>query len=128
MGVIECLVDLRKRRINAIRNYIQAVQEKRLNGSKVFCKRGRGHPLDIKGKHCDALQFGHFMQAMSKRRLLGDSVWMCSPWEINRRIRRLESLRNMPCTWVTKVKKVSLEAVEMDLRLQLSGFSRQPKR
>ena len=55
---------------------------------------------------------------------MDDNIWLYSPWEINKRIQELESLPNIPCTWVTEMKKVSLEAVEMDLRLKLSGFSR----
>ena len=64
------------------------------------------------------------MQSMARASFLDDNIWLYSPWEINKRIQELESLPNIPCTWVTEMKKVSLEAVEMDLRLKLSGFSR----
>ena len=64
------------------------------------------------------------MQSMAAEGLLKDVNWQCSPWEINERIQGLESLPKMPCTWVTEMKKVSLEAVEMGLCLKWSDFSR----
>ena len=55
---------------------------------------------------------------------MDDNSCKWSPWVINRKIQKLESLPKMPCTWVTEMKKVSLEAFEMDLRLKWSDFGR----
>ena len=123
MRAIEGLVDLRKRRIDTIRNYVRTVQEERLKGTRVFCSDGE-HPGGIQSTHCDALHFGHFMQSMTKAGLLDDEVWNHSPLDITLRIQQLESLPKMLCTWVPEMKKVSFEAIEMDLCLKLSDFSR----
>ena len=66
------------------------------------------------------------MQTLSGASFLSDNIWQCSPWEINKRVQEFKSLPDVHvhCNWVTEMKKVSLEAVEMDLRLKLSDFSR----
>ena len=42
--------------------------------------------------------------------------------EIDEKNQKLESLPGMICTWVPEMKRASLEAMEMDLRLKLSDF------